>query len=499
MIRTRPRRERRRLRRADLLAPLAALLVAGLAACTGPSGGHLPDGTDLSPEQTSPDAARDAPWPAPDPARPVVDLSFTLPETLDRATGTERVVFTPDQQVCDVVFRAWPNSPYSAEAGSALTVDRLFVDGRALTPQVEAAGAPDGAPGTLISARLPQCSPGGRALTIDLGFSVRLGEAPDDRLGHSPDRRVAWLGTAFPLLAWERGRGWDRTPAVRVVGESTTSETFRLRRLDVTAPRGLRVAGLGTPGGTSDDTAAGTTRHRFSADAVRDVTLTVGDLDITERTVGGTTVRVARAQGAAAGAQEWLEESERLLRDLSGQLGPIPYPDVWISVLPHVTDGVEYPGAVQMSDIDPRGERWLLTHELAHQWFYGLVGNNAGRHPWLDESTATYAQERVDPTALSGEDPHEWLGLDGQVGRPMTWWAQQRRPDREYVATVYRGGGRALLQAREAAGGDAFDAAIRGYLRANAHTIAEPADLADALADLPAATDVLRSAGALTD
>jgi hypothetical protein len=54
-----------------------------------------------------------------------------------------------------------------------------------------------------------------------------------------------------------------------------------------------------------------------------------------------------------------------------------------------------------------------------------------------------------------------------------------------------------LLAAREAAGAPAFDAAVRCYLDARAWSIATPADVAAALAGVPAARDVLVTAGAL--
>ena len=66
-----------------------------------------------------------------------------------------------------------------------------------------------------------------------------------------------------------------------------------------------------------------------------------------------------------------------------------------------------------------------------------------------------------------------------------------------YVRLAYGKGGAALLAAREAAGAEAFDAALRCYVDANAWTIATPDDVAAALADLPAALDVLTEAGAL--
>ncbi len=67
-----------------------------------------------------------------------------------------------------------------------------------------------------------------------------------------------------------------------------------------------------------------------------------------------------------------------------------------------------------------------------------------------------------------------------------------------YFDVVYGKGGAALLAAREAAGPEAFDEALRCYVDANAWSIATPADVAVALADLPAALVVLGQAQAVS-
>ena len=51
---------------------------------------------------------------------------------------------------------------------------------------------------------------------------------------------------------------------------------------------------------------------------------------------------------------------------------------------------MEYPELVMVVD-DPTS----VAHEVAHQWFYGLVGSDQWREPWLDESLATFAQRRL--------------------------------------------------------------------------------------------------------
>ena len=86
------------------------------------------------------------------------------------------------------------------------------------------------------------------------------------------------------------------------------------------------------------------------------------------------------------------------------------------------------------------------------------------------------------------------LALDGDVGGSMASFPE--RPH-AYVTAVYAKGAAMLLTARQQAGAEAFDAALRCYVDAEAWQIATPADVAAALADLPAALGVLQQAGAL--
>ncbi len=166
-------------------------------------------------------------------------------------------------------------------------------------------------------------------------------------------------------------------------------------------------------------------------------------------------------------------------------------------MLPDQTSGIEHAGAMHFGDLRLDETGWLLTHEVAHMWFYGLVGNNQGAHPWLDESFATFVQviadQRGSDVARAPVPPE----LEGHVGQPVAYWERYPRPSDAYVTGVYTAGAAALVDARRRAGVQEFDEALRAYLAANAHEIAEPADVADAFAHLPMVLESLRDAGAL--
>ncbi|MFC5137795.1 M1 family aminopeptidase [Actinomycetospora rhizophila] len=427
--------------------------------------------------------AQAAPWPE----RPSVDLSYDLAPDLSGATGRESVTFTPDRRICELVFRAWPNAPSPASEGNALSVTDAAVDGRPTAPVVR----PGGGAGTLVELPLASCVEAGTPVRAELGFALRLGRDADERLGTSAG--TAWFGSGFPMLAWVRGQGWVRDDAVRIPGETAVSEEFRLDALRVTAAEGAAVSGVGRAEGTAPGPRPGTTTHTFRADGVRDVSVAVGAYEVLEREVaGGTRLHLfTPVAGTRVPPQRWADEIDASLGRLEDLLGPMPQPDLWVAIAPSQSSGIEYPGALQFGDTAPDELRGLVAHELAHQWFYGLVGNDQGRDPWLDEAFTTYAQARVTGTEESyvvDEDRDD-------LGDPMSAWAE--RGFGPYNTGVYVQGAAVLLAARERAGADRFDDALRAYVAANAHGVATPDDVARAFADLPAVTDALTRAGAL--
>jgi peptidase M1-like protein len=470
--------------RSSLRIAAAVLVVAVVASCTaGLATGAAPSGYP------------DTLWAQ----RPVVRLAFDVADDLRSVTGRESVQFTPDAPVCEMVFRAHPNDPTLASSGSSLTLTSAAVDDQPVVVQTEPAGAPAGAPGTLLQLPLPRCLQAGDSVRADLAFTVGLGRDADERIGSSPDTDTAWLGSAFPLLSWVRGGGWTRDPAVGMNGETAVSEEFRLAELTVTAPAAHEVVGVGVASPSSPGPRPDTTTHRFSADAVRDVSVSVGRYDIRERDVNGVRVHLATpSAGTRAAPSLWADQLATAVDTLGRHFGPFPYADLWVSIAPGLSDGVEFPGALQLGDVTKDDLQALVAHEVAHQWFYSLVGDNQAEHPWLDESLATVGE------ALAGGDADYYRNyrvpddVAGHMGEPMSYWASHGG-FRRYGEGVYNQGASVLLRARDQVGPDPFDAALRGYIGTNAHRVATPADFARAFADHPEVLDALRQAGALAD
>jgi hypothetical protein len=471
-----------------LACGLLLLRTAGQA--TAPPSPSARTGPGTAVPSTTPQRQRAEPWPQ----RPVVRLRFEVAGGRSRVDGQESVRFIPDLRVCELVFRSWPNKPETARAGNALTVTAVAVNGHAVRPRVAGAGALAGSPGTLVEVPLPACVPAGTSISADLRFQLTLGPDTPERVGYSAAGGMEWFGTAFPLLAWERERGWARDPAVDVFGEMATSEEFQLQSMEVVAPAADKVLGTGE---LVEEIAgaAGTTVHRFRARTVRDVAVTIGALRVVERTVDGVRLHVGGpAKGTAAPLERWADLTAGAVRKLAALLGPYPHTDLWVTIVPGVPTGIEFPGAIQFSDVDPAGFRSLVSHEVAHMWLYGLVGNDQARNPWLDESFATWAQAVVDGDEGTYQLASVPADVVGMVGRPMTFWARRRA---DYGPGVYQQGGAALIAARQLVGSARFDAAMRAYVDINAHQVATPDDVERAFAGLPEVLKILRRVGAL--
>jgi hypothetical protein len=467
------------LRRAALAAA-ALLLLSGCSsfADTVSASGTAPSAS-RSPEADP--GACPAQRARPDPDRPVVHLDFRLEDDRVTVTGTERVVFTPDRRVRELVFRLVPNGPDSAPAGNRLVVDDVRGDDVAQGTYESGAAAE---PGGLYVVSLTDTLRAGHSTEVELDFTLTLGQRGFDRFG--ADEGVSWWASGAPLLAWEPGVGWARDPFVDLIGETASSPVMDTT-VSVSAPEELTV--LMTGARAEPSAAQGGRRTWTSREPVaRDVGVAAGLFTTTEATTpDGVAVTVGVLPGGDVPAAQLAQWTTDAIADLVAHVGPFPYRTLTVALLPAYGGGIEYPSMIFEATPEPQ----ILVHEVAHMWFYGMVGNSQFRDPWLDEAFASWAETVVDGDR--GLIDQQAISLAGPVGASMAEFSDNGT----YVSLVYGKGAAALLTARQAAGPEAFDAAIRCYVNANAWSIATPEDVYAALAGVPAALPPLIEAQAL--
>jgi len=57
--------------------------------------------------------------------------------------------------------------------------------------------------------------------------------------------------------------------------------------------------------------------------------------------------------------------------------------------------GMEYPTITVLGgDYDAESLDNVVTHEVGHNWFYGIIGSNEREHPWMDEGINSYYENR---------------------------------------------------------------------------------------------------------
>lgn len=409
--------------------------------------------------------------PLPPPTRPHYALTVRVGPRLRLVTGTLDVRFAPEQATDRIVFRLWANSGYSIGKGGRLTVGDVRAAGRPVR-----SSRPN--PTTLVVERALQR---GEAIALSMTWRLRLPLGATDRLYGGP---VARLGSFFPLLAWNPRAGWQMDRGSAIGWETWTSPTadFDVR---VAAPRGLRVVASGEQVGPTP----------WRARAVRDFALAVGRFRVVRGTAAAprrVRLTVAVHGASLSAARQLLERARAALEEHARRFGPYPWRTFAVAGFDLDRFSWEYPTLIFASTTDPDPGPGLLAHEVGHQWFYSLVGNNQARDPWLDETLATWAQARfannVDRIAALPVPE----AVRNQLGQPMLFWDAFSIPT--FIAGAYNQGVQALASLGDP---EVVDCALRLYALRNAYGIAAPADLLVALEEFfPEARQKLEAYGA---
>ena len=185
-----------------------------------------------------------------------------------------------------------------------------------------------------------------------------------------------------------------------------------------------------------------------------------------------------RFDGAAHTAREAAKAIE-----LFGRLFGVYERERLVIVQGDFPDGMEFTGLVFVGsawfyqfDGGPRNYLTLISiHEIAHQWWYARVGNDAAVNPWLDEALATYS---------------EYLFIEAHFPNERNWWWSFRvaayfpqgmvdssvyefSTPRQYINAIYLRGVQMLHNLRQDVGDDAFFELLRAYGAAGADRIAD--------------------------
>jgi aminopeptidase N len=159
---------------------------------------------------------------------------------------------------------------------------------------------------------------------------------------------------------------------------------------------------------------------------------------------------------------------------------------------PTLALGIEYPGAIAITDRiydvgdEPQASpdsvylESTVAHEVGHQWFYNLVGDDQLDDPWLDESLTQFAtlQYYVDSHGANGEEGFR-SSLEGRWARvekaniPIGLPVAKYKPG-EYGPIVYGRGPLFFEALRNKMGISIFDEFIKDYTETLSWGISTP-------------------------
>jgi hypothetical protein len=308
---------------------------------------------------------------------------------------------------------------------------------------VRVTGVTGGAAGRLLKRCTAQevvlalpLAPGGRG-TVGFDVDIRVPRGVQDRFGRG-GRRMALVSNAVPALAHLEDGRW-RLDRWYGGGEAWTYPAAEYR-VAIHAPPGISVAapGVRQPDGSR------------LLEHGRDYSWAAGRMRQRSATVEGIAVTAwGPAAGRARQVTRALAIAKRRLPRLVALFGPFGWPDLQI-VVTNAT-AMEHSALVMTPAVD-----YVMVHEMAHEWWFGSVGDDQARSPWLDEAFATYAEE-----AVRGQKP--FCRRPGPEARLVTRGVAFFRTRLLDYGIVYFEGACLLDRLEHRMGRRTFRAALRDY------------------------------------
>ncbi len=401
------------------------------------------------------------------------DIGAKISGTLNaKYTNTEPVLLN------QIFFRLLPNTP---AYGGAMRVSMVTVDGALARTNLLADD-------TTLGVTLPHTLKPGKTVNIALKFSAT---APNTtRYGYGlfgAEDNVIALANFYPVITVFDEHGWH-IEVLPPYGDATYTDVA-LYDVTLSVPAEMTVVTSGDM--LTETTVATDTRSiRAVTGPMRDFFVAMSpDFQQVQSQVDDITVTSFYPTGYDSAGKWIFNVGADALAAYQKLFGAYPYRSFDIVAVPMPVElgGVEFPGVIAMArryyDQPSDLEEFVVAHEVAHQWWYGLVGNDQVNAPWLDEALAQYsavlyfeqahrAQTRQNLVDTYFRYPYNQL-LATDADRPAAD-AVNRFSELAYSEVVY---GKAPLffeQMRQQLGDSLFLQALRLYADTHRYKIAKP-------------------------
>jgi len=411
------------------------------------------------------------------------DIYYVIEDEMDLITGREEVIYTNNEDIPldEIHFRLLPNV-----LGGEMKVSVVRVDSQLFEPVRELNDS-------VIRVPLYQVLKPGEKVTVAIEFSLRVPTQIESNYGIlAYYDGVLTLAHAFPMVAVYDDEGWNEEIPPDQGDPTYHDASFFTVTLD--APDDMVLVGSGQVVKSEKNGSRQITM--FALGPARDFYLAASkDYKVITQTVNGVTINSYYRGKENAGAKAALDFSVEALSRLGDRYTAYPYTQVDIVPTPTYALGIEYPGVIAITenlydlDSNPYGIpnqtmlESVIVHEIAHQWFYNMIGNDQLDEPWLDESLAQFVtwQYYQDVYGFSGGNGFKesllgrWQRVEMAnipIGQPVSNYK-----DSEYSAIVYGRGAFFFDELQVLMGKETFDEFMLNYVQSHTWSIANAESL----------------------
>ncbi len=416
--------------------------------------------------------------------------------------GTAEIHYTNNEhEALDAIYlRLYPNADYYGEGETR--IDAVNVNGSAVGFSFVDAER------TVLKVPLPEPLGPDEQTVLQIAFAVTVPRR-SDRFGY--DEAVMSLGHWYPMLAVYDDEGWNLDPFV-ALGDAFYSDVANFT-VHLTVPEGTVVAASGVEIGRIPHRPPRTT-IMYASGATRDFALALSrEYEMVRTQVDDTTVTSYYLPGHERGGQQALEVAADALEVYNARFGQYPYAELDVAetsfTVMGALGGMEFPGIVFISSDFYEPDSFfaseldtVVAHEVAHQWWYGVVGNNQVDEPWLDEAFATYSsivyfEDRQGELAAEAVYwsqavlPYQlvrMLGMDGPLQSSLLEYSDNLIT---YQSLVYGKGALFLARLRELLGDEAFFDLLQHHYQTHKYDLLDPDDFRRSLEEVTDNPDAL--------
>ena len=391
------------------------------------------------------------------PGASVYHISLDVADDMTHISGIEELRYTnrsPDD-LSELQLRLYPNI-----LGGSSQISLLQVEGRTVVPCYSLENS-------LMTVPLAAPLVPGNAVTLRVEFAVTVPTVMETNYGILVYyAKTLALAHFYPMVAVYKD-GWQVGIPPKQGDILFNDTSFYI--VSVTAPAGQVIVSSGR-----EVERIQTGNHQqvlLAAGPARDFYLAASPEYVkTSETFGETTLNSYAPSAKKDGSRLALDSAKAAIQEFSAHFAPYPYTEFDVVTIPTLAYGIEYPGLTAIngdlyaittsSDGTPMSVilESTVVHEVAHQWFYNLVGNDQVNEPWLDESLAQYVTwqyyrdrygERT-AQGFAGSLQGRWDMVDDAkipIGLPVKDY-----PDNQYSAHNLRAWGVFLRRPRPADG-----------------------------------------------